>query len=117
MKKTLLAVPLLAAIASPAQATGGFTCQTAGPRPVQVSLGFGHTPGAPLFLTRLTDSGRSIPVKAPQWWLDNAELRLLLTDPGAMRREVIIKARRNGHVYDGSLWRGGVRRWVRCRES
>jgi hypothetical protein len=56
-------------------------------------------------------------VKAPQWWLNNAELRLLLTDPNAMRREVIIKARRNGHVYDGSLWRGGVRRWVRCRES
>jgi hypothetical protein len=34
-----------------------------------------------------------------------------------MRREAIIKARRNGQVYDGSLWRDGRRRWVRCREG
>ena len=54
---------------------------------------------------------------APQWWLDNSELRLLLADPGAMRRELVLKAKRNGHFYDGSLWRGGQRRWVRCREG
>lgn len=117
MKKLLFALPLALLAATPAQATGGFTCRTAGARPVEVALGFGHTPGAPLFLTRLLDNGRNVPVRAPQWWLDNAELRLLLTDPQSMRREVIIKARRNGHVYDGSLWRGGKRRWVRCRES
>jgi hypothetical protein len=34
-----------------------------------------------------------------------------------MRRELILKARRNGPYYDGSAWRGGRRRWVRCRES
>ena len=80
-------------------------------------MGFGHAPGAPLFLTRLVDNGRNVPVIHPQWWLDNEELRLLLADPTAMRREVIIKAERNGHVYDGSLWRNGKRRWVRCREG
>lgn len=117
MNKMLLFLPLLLAAAAPAQATGGFTCRTAGPRPIEVSLGFGHTPGASLFLTRLTDNGRSVAVSAPQWWLDNSELRLLLTDPNAMRRELILKAKRNGYHYDGSIWRGGKRRWVRCRES
>ena len=119
MRKLLIALPLAVLAAVPAKATGGFICQTAGPRPIQVSLGFGHAPGAPLIAsaTRLVDNGRTIPVIAPQWWLDNNELRLLLADPSAMRREVIIKAKRNGHTYDGSLWRGGEQRWVRCREG
>lgn len=120
VKRLLLALapaPALLLAAAPAQATGGFTCRTAGPRPVEIALGFGHTPGAPLFLSRLLDNGRNVPVRAPQWWLDDSELRLLLTDPDSMRREAIVKARRNGPVYDGSLWRGGKRRWVRCRES
>jgi len=117
MRKALLALPLLALAAAPAHATGGFTCRTAGPRPIEVALGFGHVPGAPLFLTRLLGAGRNVPVRAPQWWLDNDELRLILTDPQSLRREAIIRARRSGFVYDGSLWRGGKRRWVRCRES
>jgi hypothetical protein len=118
MHKLLFAIALIVSATS-AQATGGFVCRTAGANPIQVSVGFGHVPGAPLLQdsTRLLDSGRNIPVTAPQWWLDNAELRLLLADPNAMRREAIIKARRNGQVYDGSLWRGGRRRWVRCREG
>ncbi len=113
----ILAAPLLAALATPAQATGGFVCRTAGASPIEVGLGFGHVAGSPLIATRLLDRGRAVPVRQAQWWLDDKELRLLLTDPGAMRREVIIKARRNGHVYDGSLWRGGRQRWVRCREG
>ena len=117
MKKLLFGLAIAAATATPAFATGGMTCRTAGSRPIEATVGFGHTPGAGLILTRLTDNGRPIPVEAPQWWLDNDELRLLLTDPESMRREVIIKARRNGHVYDGSLWRDGLQRWVRCRES
>ena len=118
MKKLLLALTIAFA-AAPAFATGGLVCQTAGPRPIEVSLGFGHAPGAPLIAeaTRLRDNGRTIPVTAPQWWLDNSELRLLLADPTAMRRELILKAKRNGQVYDGSIWRLGKRRWVRCRES
>ena len=119
MKSLSFALALLVLAATPAHATGGFVCRTAGANPIQVSVGFGHVPGAPLITsaTRLTENGRNIPVIAPQWWLDNAELRLLLADPGAVRREAIIKARRNGQVYDGSLWRDGQRRWVRCREG
>lgn len=117
MKTIIPATVVLAVIATPAQATGGFVCRTAGANPVEVGLGFGHVPGSPLIATRLLDRGRVVPVRQAQWWLDDRELLLLLTDPNAMRREVIIKARRNGHVYDGSLWRGGRQRWVRCREG
>ena len=119
MKKLFLALPVALAFATPAQATGGFGCRTAGANPIVVSVGFGHTAGSQLLkdVTRLSDRGRNIPVIAPQWWFDGTELRLLLTDPNAMRREAIIKARRNGQVYDGNLWRGGKRYWVRCREG
>jgi hypothetical protein len=117
MNKALLVLPLATLLASPAFATGGLVCRTAGARPIAVSLGFGHAAGSPLFAARLSDNGRNIPVSAPQWWLDDAELRLLLSDPNATRRELILKAKRNGRFYDGSLWRGGQRRWVRCRES
>ena len=119
MKKHLLAAALPLLAATPAHATGGFTCRTAGVRPVVVSIGFGHVPGAPLLrdVTRLHDNGRNVPVIAPQWWLDDRELRLLLADPSAMRREAIIKTKRNGRGYDGTVWRGGKARWVRCVES
>lgn len=115
----VLAAVLSIAAATPGYATGGMVCQTAGPRPIRVSIGFGHAPGAPLLAdaTRLTENGRNIPVTAPQWWLDNSELRILLSDRGAMRREAIIKTRRNGAAYDGSIWRNGQRRWIRCREG
>jgi hypothetical protein len=118
MNKGLLVLPLaLLGLSEPARATGGFVCRTAGARPIEVSLGFGHVPGSPLILTRLLDNRRPVPVKSAQWWFDNDELRLVLIDPGALRREGVLRTRRNGHVYDGSLWRGGQRRWVRCRED
>lgn len=119
MRNALLALPLVLGLAAPAHATGGMVCRTAGAKPVEVSIGFGHAPGAPLIssATRLVDNGRNVPVTAPQWWLDDRELRLLLADPNGLRRELVLKARRSGHVYDGSLWRGGKRRWVRCREG
>ena len=103
--------------AAPANATGGLICRTADSRPTEVSVGFGHVPGSPLILTRLLDNGRQIPVRQAQWWLDSAEVRLLLIDPDAQREELRLRARRNGHVYDGSVWRGGKRRWIRCREG
>ena len=117
MHKLALAAVVAALSASPAYATGGMTCRTGGPRPVEVSVGFGHVPGAPIILSRLKDNGRSIAVTAPQWWLDNDELRLVLVNRNGTRREAIIKTKRNGLVYDGSLWRNGQRRWVRCREA
>ena len=116
MKRILLALPMALA-AAPADATGGLNCRTAGDRPIEVAVGFGHVPGSPLIAMRLSDNGRQVPVTAPQWWLDSAEVRLLLASPDAMRQELLLRAKRNGHVFDGSLWRNGQRRWVRCRED
>ena len=116
MKRLLIAL-LLVLSASPALATGGFVCRTAAAPPLIVSLGFGHVPGSPLILIRLTDSGRQVPVQSAQWWLDDKEMRLVLINPDAMRVELTMRARRNGYVYDGSVVRGGRSRWVRCRES
>ncbi len=117
MKKLVLLFALAAGIAAPAHATGGFTCRTAGPRTIEVAVGFGHVPGSPLIARRLVDGGRNVPVRDAQWWLDDSELRVLLISPDAQRREVIVRAKRNGRAYDGNLWRGGKRHWVRCRES
>ena len=103
--------------AAPAQATGGLVCRTAGAKPIEVNVGFGHVPGAPLILTRLLDSGRNIPVTAAQWWLDDKEVRVIFVSPDVHRQELLLRAKRSGHVYDGSLWRGDKRRWVRCRED
>ena len=114
--------PLIVAMAAfglttPAHATGGLICRTAGARPIEVSLGFGHVPGSPLIATRLLAAGRNVPVSAAQWWLDNQEVRLILVGANALRQELLLRAKRNGHVYDGNLWRSGKRRWVRCRED
>jgi len=119
MKKALFTSVVLVGLGAPAEATGGFVCRTAGARPIQVSVGFGHAVGAPLLrdATRLMDAGRNVHVTAPQWWFDGTELRLLLADPSGLRREAIIKARRNRDSFDGNLWRGGKRHWVRCREG
>ena len=118
MNRLILAIPLaLLAAATPAHATGGLICRTAGARPIEVAVGFGHVPGSPLILTRLLESGRNVPVSAAQWWLDDKEVRLLLIGPNALKQELLLRARRRGHVYDGTLWRSGQRRWVRCRED
>ena len=119
MNKALILLPLAACFAAPAHATGGLVCRTAGANPVEVSVGFGHVVGAALLQdsVRLLDNGRNVPVHAPQWWLDNREVRLVLTDPSALRQELLLHAKRRGYTYDGSLWRGGKRRWVRCREG
>jgi hypothetical protein len=117
MNKSLLSLPLLIAFASPAMATGGMTCRTAGARPIAVSLVIGHAAVPAIVSARLTDSGRTIPVIVAQSWLDPNELRLDLADRNAMHREARLIARKSGRFYDGSIWRRGQRRWVRCRES
>jgi hypothetical protein len=116
MNKALF-VTLVALLAAPAHASGGMVCRTAGAAPIEVSLGFGHAAGSPLISARLIENGRSVPVTAPQWWLDSSELRLLLTDRNATRSELMVRAKRNGRFYDGTVRRGGRQRWVRCRES
>ena len=117
MNKYLGLAPLLLLFSTPSHATGGLVCRTVGAKPIELSVGFGHVPGSPLILTRLVDTGRNVPVSAAQWWLDNQEVRLLLIGSNAMKQELLLRAKRNGYTYDGSIWRSGKRRWVRCRED
>jgi hypothetical protein len=117
MKKAILCAAAIAGFAAPALATGGLVCRTAGPRHIEVSVGFGHVPGSPLVLTQLVDNGRQVPVRQAQWWLDSSEIRLLLIAPDGRREELVLRAKRNGRVYEGSIWRAAKRAWVRCRDN
>jgi len=117
MNKLLLALPVALLAATPAHASGGLICRTAGARPLEVSLVIGHTAVSSLVSARLSDGGRDVPVTIAQSWLDSNELRLDLVDRNAARHEARLRVRRTGQFYDGSIWRGGQRRWVRCREA
>ena len=117
MKKLLIALSLALAVVTPAQATGGLVCRTAGPNPIEAWLVISHTVVPSVVSARLSDRGRDVPVKLAQSWLEPSELRLDLTDDNAMRHELRLRVKRNGSAYDGSLWRNGFRRWVRCREG
>jgi hypothetical protein len=117
MNKFLIALALALGVAAPAHATGGLLCRTAGQNPTEVSLVISHTAVASVVSARLTASSRSIPVTVAQSWLDQDEFRLDLTDPNAVRHELRLRTKANGPFYDGSLWRGGKRQWVRCREG
>ena len=103
----------------PAHATGGLSCKTADERPIMVSLGFGHVPSAGLFLVRLVDDEREIEVTTSQWWMRGPELRLALVSADVTGEELILIAQWNdaAHSYDGSVWRSGRKRWIRCREA
>ena len=116
MKATFLLVPLALA-AAPAHATGGLICRTAGAKPIETWVVVSHTAVSAVVSARLADNGRDIPVAVAQSWLDPNEFRLDLTDKNAVRHELRIRTKVNGSFYDGSLWRGGKRRWVRCREG
>lgn len=117
MNKLIVALPLALAIATPAQATGGLVCRTAGASPIEAWLVISHTAVPSIVSARLADNGRDVAVKVAQSWLDPNEVRIDLTNHNATRHELRLRARLNGSAYDGSLWRNGVRRWVRCREG
>ena len=117
MNKSLLLLPMLLAIAAPAQATGGLTCRTAGARPLEVSLVIGRTAVSSVVSANLRDNGGRVPVSVAQSWLEPSELRLDLADPNVMRREARLLAKKYGRFYDGSLVRSGRSQWIRCRES
>lgn len=117
MRKYLLALPLLFCAATPAHATGGFSCETRGTRKIEVNIVFSHTTGGMLLEAGLTDNGKAIATEKAQWWLDGTELRLLLVDPNAEVEEVEIRARGAGEVMVGTLKRGGRTYRVRCEES
>jgi len=76
-----------------------------------------HTAVSSVVSARLADNGREVPVALAQSWLEPNEVRLDLTDKNAARHELRLRAKKNGRSYDGSVWRLGQRRWVRCRES
>jgi hypothetical protein len=117
MKTLPIALPLALVIASPAQATGGLVCRTAGAKPVEAWFVISHTAVPTIVSARLADNARDVPVKVAQSWLETNEVRIDLTNRNATRHELRLRARLRGSAYDGSLWRNGVRRWVRCREG
>lgn len=117
MRLVLVAAPLALVSATPALATGGLVCRTGGAPPVQVALVISPTAVSSIVSARLTDNRREVPVAVAQSWLEPDEVRLDLTDRNAVRHELRLRAKRNGSVYDGAIWRGGKRRWVRCREG
>lgn len=117
MKKLLIPALLGLGLAGPAHATGGLVCSTAGPRPLQLWLVISHTTVPVIVSARLSDEDQDIPVVTAQSWLDQDVLRVDLVDPNAVRHELRVRAARRGDTYDGSVWRNGKRRWVRCREG
>lgn len=111
------AVPLLLLAATPASATGGLLCRTAGAARIEVRLVIGHTTVTSVVSARLSDGGRDVPVRVAQSWLEPNELRVDLVDMNAVRHEARLRAKRRGGAFDGTLWRAGQARWVRCREG
>lgn len=108
---------MLLAFATPAFATGGVICRTAGAAAIDLRLVVSHTAVPVIVSARLIDSGRDVPVTLAQSWIEPAELKVDLVDRNAVRHELRLRATRKAITYDGSLWRHGRRRWVRCRES
>lgn len=117
MNRVVFALPLLFCAAAPAHATGGFFCKTSGTKQISVNLVFSHAVGAGLVGATLVDDGQEIRTEKAQWWIDGAELRVILVDPNAEREEVVIKARGRGEVMLGTLKRGSRTYRVRCEES
>ncbi|MBB3034633.1 hypothetical protein [Alteriqipengyuania lutimaris] len=117
MRNRLLALAAILLLAAPAHATGGMRCATARTPAIVVTLGFGHVAGSALFAQGLEVDGRQIAVAAPQWWLDDRELRVVLTDPQADEELAVVRATRKGATYDGTVTYRGKRHWIRCQES
>ena len=105
------------ASATPASASGGLLCRTAGARPIDLRLVVSHTIVSAVVSARLIDNGRDVPVALAQSWLDPNDIRVDLVDRNAQRHLLRLRATKKGGGYDGTLWRGGKRHWVRCREG
>ena len=116
MNKFLLCPLLSAVVAAPAYATGGLVCSTVGERPIHVNLVIGHNAVPAVIQARLTDNGRDVPVTLAQSWIERDTIRVDLVDPNVEHHELRLSIKSKGENYDGSLWRGGKRRWVRCFE-
>ena len=112
-----IAAMIAVSASSPAAATGGLLCTTAAEPEIKVSIGFGHVPGAPIVAKHLWVDGKKIPVQAPQWWLDDEEMRIELTDTDMMHTLLVMRTKRNGWNYDGQVTWAGKTHWIRCKEN
>ena len=112
----LAALPLLA-LSAPASATGGFLCKTARSPEIEIAVGFGHVPGAPIVAKRLRVDGKEVPASIPQWWLNDEEMNLEMTTPDAMESLLVMRTTRKGWNYDGQVTYRGKTHWIRCKES
>ena len=112
----LAALPLIA-LATPASATGGFLCKTAKSPEITISVGFGHVPGAPIVAQHLWVDGKKVPVHIPQWWLNDDEMNLQMTDPDLMESLLVMRTKRNGWNYDGQVTYRGKTHWIRCKQN
>jgi len=125
------AVPaaLLALAASPAFATGGFTCLPVSGAGPSVSLGLGHAISSPVFVAQIREGKRVLlasgsakdPIRIGQSWIDRQYLWLDLVDANATRFEAKLRAvfqpKLKGRPAVGTLVRGGRTHKVRCIES
>ena len=112
----LAALPLLA-LAGPAHATGGFLCKTAKSPEIEIAVGFGHVPGAPIVAKRLRVDGKEVAAEMPQWWLNDDEMNLQMITPDAMESLLVMRTTRKGWNYDGQVIYRGRTHWIRCKES
>ncbi|HXG99223.1 MAG TPA: hypothetical protein VNI79_02275 [Sphingomicrobium sp.] len=108
---------LLLVAAAPVHASSGLLCRTGGAKPIEVRLVISNTAIPTVVSARLIDAGREIPVAIAQSWLEPNELRVDLADRNAQRHELRLRVKKVGRNYDGTLWRLGARRWLRCRED
>ncbi|HEY0027289.1 MAG TPA: hypothetical protein VGC35_05420 [Allosphingosinicella sp.] len=119
MRLVLAAASIALLAASPAFATGGFTCKpVSGAGPV-LTLTVGHTAVASVISARLSDSAAKLAVG--QSWIDWRTLWLDLVDSNSVRVEARLRAtfqpKLRGRPAIGTLVRGGRTYRVRCEES
>ena len=116
-----LGLPLLFA-ATPAAASGGFTCRTTDGSDIMMTGTIGRVIGAPLVAAHLrlgtetlstTDAQPRVAIARS--WIDTDEIRVDLADPQAERFAAQLRAR-IGHAgrATGTLVRDGVTHPVRC---
>jgi len=129
MRYAVTAALVALAAASPAYATGGYTCRpVSGSGPV-VSLGFGHAISSPVFIAQIQEGKRILlasggakdPIRIGQSWMDRQHLWLDLVDANATRFEAKLRAAFQPKLKDrpaiGTLVRNGRTYRVRCEES
>lgn len=121
MKRAFLLLPVLLT-ATPALATGGYSCSTQGKDPVRIDIVTGHGVVPAIAQVRLQDGDRSWStadadpaIVIAQSWIDPREVRLDLVDAKVQRYEARLRVRMMTRLTaTGTLERDGIKRAVRC---